>query len=247
MAERDLSGHRVLVVGSSSGIGLAIGKLLSAEGALVAMAARRTELLEQAIAELDGAIAITCDASEPGGCELAVEATVDAFGGLDAAIYVVGTSPLGMLDEVDEQFWQQVFASNVFGAGALARAAAIHLRASVDGRLVFISSNAPERPWPGMVVYAASKAALATNTPTSVPRGSPWDPRRRRWQWAGTPNSEADSVSAGPKAGTSRQTPPFSSLRTWPSRSSTSFGRQPESRTFGSCRPASRSAHLLPA
>ena len=89
----------------------------------------------------------------------AVDTAAEALGGLDAVVYVAGIFPIGMLDEMDSSVWQDVFDVNLFGAAAVTRAAARHLKEST-GRLVFISSNAPERPWPGMVVYAASKAAL---------------------------------------------------------------------------------------
>ena len=92
-------------------------------------------------------------------CAGAVADAVDAFGGLDAVAYVAGVTPIGLLCEPEADQWQSAFDTNVFGAVAVARAALPHLLES-GGRLVFVSSNAPERPWPGMVAYAASKAAL---------------------------------------------------------------------------------------
>lgn len=154
-----LSDRRILVVGASSGIGRATGEAAAAAGAKVAFAARRAEVLDEIVGDLDGCVAVPCDAADPEAAADGVERAADVLGGLDAVVYVAGISPLGMLDEVEPSFWQEVFDLNVFGAAAVARAAAPHLRESA-GRLVFVSSNAPERPWPGMVVYAASKAAL---------------------------------------------------------------------------------------
>lgn len=154
-----LEGRRILVVGASEGIGRATGEAAAAEGARVAFTARRGEILDEIVAELDGCVAVPCDVSEPAAAMAAVDTAAEALGGLDAVVYVAGIFPIGMLDEMDSSVWQDVFDVNLFGAAAVTRAAARHLKES-GGRLVFISSNAPERPWPGMVVYAASKAAL---------------------------------------------------------------------------------------
>lgn len=154
-----LEGRRILVVGGSSGIGEATGRMAAEEGAIVAFAARRQERLEEIVAGTPRAIAVPCDVTDPASCDAAVAAVVESLGGLDAVVYTTGIFPMGLLTEADDAFWQRVFSTNVFGASRIARAAAPHLRAS-GGRLVFVSSNAAERPWPGMVIYAASKAAL---------------------------------------------------------------------------------------
>jgi NAD(P)-dependent dehydrogenase (short-subunit alcohol dehydrogenase family) len=156
---RSLRGLRMLVVGASSGIGRATAEVAAAEGARVAAAARRVDVLEELVATLPDAVALRCDARDPSSCTAAVADAVDAFGGLDAVAYVAGATPIGLLSEPEADQWASAFETNVFGAVAVARAALPHLRAS-DGRVVFISSTAAERPWPGMVAYAASKAAL---------------------------------------------------------------------------------------
>ena len=204
---RSLAEARVLVVGASSGIGRATAELAAAEGARVALVARRSELLAEVMAALPGAIAIRADVRDPTACTAAVAEAVDALGGLDAVAYVAGTTPIGLLAETEADQWASAFETNVFGAVAVARAALPHLLAS-SGRLVFVSSNAPERPWPGMVAYAASKAALdafiagwraevpevgATRLvcgPTMTMTAASWDPEvasrlRPRWEAGG--------------------------------------------------------------
>lgn len=156
---RTLAGKRILVVGASANIGRAIGEAAAHEGASVAFAARRADLLDEIVASLESGVAVPFDVADPQEAMAGVDAAADALGGLDAVIYVAGIFPIGKIDEVDPSEWRRVFDVNFFGATAVTRAAARHLKES-GGRLVFISSNAPERPWPGMVAYAASKAAL---------------------------------------------------------------------------------------
>ena len=74
-----LRDKRVLVVGASSGLGRATALHLSAEGARVAVAARRRALVDEVAAQAKGeALAITCDVRDPGACEAAVARTVEA-------------------------------------------------------------------------------------------------------------------------------------------------------------------------
>jgi NAD(P)-dependent dehydrogenase (short-subunit alcohol dehydrogenase family) len=127
----------------------------------VAAAARRVDLLEDVVASLPDAIALRCDARDGSSCAAVVSEAAEAFGGIDAVAYVAGVTPIGLLSEPEADQWASAFETNVFGPVAVARSALSHLRAS-NGRIVFVSSNAAERPWPGMVAYAASKAALDT-------------------------------------------------------------------------------------
>ncbi len=155
-----LAGKRILVVGASSGIGRAIGLAAAAEGARVAFAARRVDKLADAVdAAGAGALAIACDVRDGDRCAKAVDQTVDAFGGLDAFVYCAGISPVVKFLDSDPALWQDVIETNFLGAAHIARAAIPHLQAST-GRGVFLSSSSVVRPYPALVVYATTKAAL---------------------------------------------------------------------------------------
>jgi len=156
----DLSGRRLLVLGASSGIGRAIGLAAAAAGARVAFAARRIAELEQAAAEAGApAVALACDVTKPGDCVGLVQATVDAFGGVDALVYATGMSPLAMLEEASAEEWQRVLAVNVIGASLITAAALPQLRES-QGRALYISSYSVRQPLPGLGLYRVSKVAL---------------------------------------------------------------------------------------
>jgi NAD(P)-dependent dehydrogenase (short-subunit alcohol dehydrogenase family) len=156
----DLAGRRLLILGASSGLGRAIGIAAAAAGARVAFAARRLAELERAVAELQTpGVALACDVTRPEDCTGVVEATVDAFGGLDALVYATGMSPLAMLEEASAEEWRRVLAVNVTGASLVTAAALPRLRES-QGRALYISSYSVRQPLPGLGLYRVSKLAL---------------------------------------------------------------------------------------
>jgi NAD(P)-dependent dehydrogenase (short-subunit alcohol dehydrogenase family) len=155
-----LDGQRILVVGASSGIGREVGLGAARARAHVAFAARRADLLDQAVAEAGSrSLAITCDVRDDHQCEEAVERAAGHFGGLDAVVVAAGTSPLRRVAEADGDLWRRLLETNVVGPAMVARAALPHLEAS-GGLLLLLGSSAVGRPYPGLVAYAATKAAL---------------------------------------------------------------------------------------
>jgi NAD(P)-dependent dehydrogenase (short-subunit alcohol dehydrogenase family) len=149
---------RVLVVGASSGIGASTASALVEAGARVAGAARRADR----IAKLDRVVPVACDVGNVDITTRAVEEGASALGGLDAVVYATGTTGLTPLDSTGPDEWNLIFTTNVFGAAMVTRAALPHLRADgSDGRAVFLSSDSAVKPYPGLVAYGASKAALS--------------------------------------------------------------------------------------
>ena len=101
-----LAGRTAIVCGASQGIGLAIAEALAAEGANVAMFARRRDVLERE-AERLGALAVQGDVTEPHALNRLVDRTVEAFGGIDVLVNNSGGPPRGparglTADEIDQ-------------------------------------------------------------------------------------------------------------------------------------------------
>jgi len=156
----DLTGKRILVVGASSGIGRAIGLLSAAAGADVAFAARRIERLEQAAAEAGGnSFALACDVRRPEECQRVTDQAAEVLGGLDAVVYAPGLSALSRFEDAGEDLWRVLVETNIIGAAMVSRAALTHLCAS-RGRLLLLGSSSVGHPYPGLVPYATTKAAL---------------------------------------------------------------------------------------
>jgi len=90
-----ISKRRALVVGASSGIGRDIGVALAREGAAVAFAARRVELVEAAAKEAgERCAALLCDVGDDESCERVVTEAVERLGGLDTLVYAAAIGPL---------------------------------------------------------------------------------------------------------------------------------------------------------
>jgi NADP-dependent 3-hydroxy acid dehydrogenase YdfG len=148
------------VVGASSGIGRSVGIQAAQSGASVAFAARRVELLQGAVEAAGGrSFAIQCDVRDDGQCSRVIDDAVARFDGLDAVVYAAGKSPLFHLADADGGLWRELLETNVVGAAMITRAALPHLEAS-SGRVLFLGSSSVGRPYPGLVAYTTTKAAL---------------------------------------------------------------------------------------
>jgi NAD(P)-dependent dehydrogenase (short-subunit alcohol dehydrogenase family) len=159
-ALRSLDGCRLIVVGASSGIGRAIAVSSSAAGARAVLSARRADRLAEVV-ELCGsdAVAHPCDVRDEAACDQLVATATATLGGVDAVVYTAAVSDMALVADTSAEEWHRIFETNVVGAAMVFRAASRQLRAT-RGRFVVISSISVQRPKPGLVPYAASKAAL---------------------------------------------------------------------------------------
>ena len=162
-----LSGTVALVTGASSGIGEATAKRLAADGAAVAVAARRNDRLEKLVEEIDDAggkaLAIEADVTDRAAAEALVERTVKELGRLDTVINNAGVMLLGPSLSADIEEWERMVDINVKGLLYVAKAALPHLIKSADEGprlvtdMVNISSVAGRRAREGSAVYNATK------------------------------------------------------------------------------------------
>ena len=154
---------RVVVVGASSGLGRCIGVGLAQAGEQVALLGRRQERITAAAADAgNGAVAITCDATDEAKCKTAIDQAAEALGGgIDALVYTPGVGPLVRIEELSAQQWHDAFDTNVVGASITTAAALPYLKESA-GVAAYLSSISASQtpPWPGLSAYAVTKAAL---------------------------------------------------------------------------------------
>jgi len=151
-----------LVTGGSSGIGLAIARMLGEEGFSLTLASRTREKIEQAAGEL-GAYAVTFDARDADGCEQLVAAHVDRHDGLDVLVNSAGIGIAGGLESLQVSHIDLQLQVNLRGLALVTRAALPQLRRS-RGLIVNLASIAGTGAVPELPIYAATKAAVISLT-----------------------------------------------------------------------------------
>ena len=166
MAER-LDGTVALVTGASSGIGEATAEALAAQGAAVAVAARRKERLDQLVSRIsDGggkALAIEADVTSQEQAIAAVERTVSELGRLDTLVNNAGVMLLGPIVDAPTEEWDRMVALNVQGLLYCSHAAIKHLLGAAEtsprgvADLINISSVAGRVARMGSGVYNMTK------------------------------------------------------------------------------------------
>jgi len=150
-----------LVTGGSSGIGLAIARMLREEGFALTLAARTAEKLEQAALELD-ALAVQVDVRREEDCERAVHEHVARHGGMDVLVNSAGVGIAGGFEQEVSKIDLQLDV-NLRGLILVTRAALPHLR-DAGGLVVNLASIAGTLPVPELPFYAATKAAVISLT-----------------------------------------------------------------------------------
>lgn len=159
----DLSGRTALVTGASSGLGARFGRILAANGARVALGARRKDRLEALAAEIgDSAAAIAMDVAQEADIIAGFDAAEAAFGPVDTVIANAGVDGAGMAIDMPEEEIERTLAINLKGAILTAREGAKRMIANKvqRGRIVMIASITAFEPSPGLVAYSASKAGV---------------------------------------------------------------------------------------
>ena len=160
-----LDGKKAIITGGSRGIGAAIAKRLASEGAqvtisYVADAGSARAVVEAIVAGGSTANAVQIDVGDPVAVRKGMAAAARSLGGVDILIHNAARANHDQLPDITEEGFRSTFAANV--EGILAGTQAV-LRSMRDGgRIVMIGSVASHSvPFPGLSVYAATKAAVS--------------------------------------------------------------------------------------
>jgi NAD(P)-dependent dehydrogenase (short-subunit alcohol dehydrogenase family) len=151
-----------LITGGSSGIGLAIGRMLREEGYELTLASRRPERVQAAAAEL-GAVAVAADVGNAEDCARVVAEHRERFGRLDVLVNSAGIGIAGVVEDLPAKHFDLQVGVNLRGLFLVTQAAIPLLRES-HGWIVNLASIAGTLPTPGLATYGATKAAVISLT-----------------------------------------------------------------------------------
>lgn len=167
-----LTDARALVTGGSAGLGAAIARVLTDEGARVAVAARASERLDAAAADL-AAVPIAADLATADGPATAVEKAAAELGGLDLLVVNSGGPPPGRFDELSDADWQRALDLTFWSSVRLVRAALPNLRRSDRGAVLVILSSSVREPIPALTTSNFLRPGLAGLIKSLVPEIAP--------------------------------------------------------------------------
>ena len=162
--ENNIQGKVVVITGASSGLGEATAKLLSAQGAIVVLAARRTERIDKLAADIKEkggkALAITTDVTDVEQVRKLVDKTVNEFGRIDVMINNAGLMQQSPLDSGKIEEWNNMIDLNIKGVLYGISAVLPIMQKQKSGHIINVSSVAGHKVTPAGSVYCATKFAV---------------------------------------------------------------------------------------
>ena len=149
-----------IVTGASSGIGYATALALAKAGAKVAIAARRTDRLQQLENEIKKSggqcLIVTCDVTKRKDCESLIDNVIKKWNRIDILVNNAGIMPLSFIKSLKIDEWEQMVDVNIKGVLFCTGAAVPHMIKQNSGHIINLSSIA------GRVVFAAGSVYCAT-------------------------------------------------------------------------------------
>ena len=161
-----LEGKVAIITGGSRGIGFAIAKAFSENGAKVIITSKNSQQLENSANQLNNTIPISADIRKEDDVRKVVEKTIEKFGKLDILVNNAGIFPkIKQLHEISEVEWNNVMDVNLSGQFRFTKFAIPYLQ-KTSGAIINISSDAGLKAYEGFNAdaYSASKAALVVLT-----------------------------------------------------------------------------------
>jgi NADP-dependent 3-hydroxy acid dehydrogenase YdfG len=164
MMSNNIAGKVVVITGASSGLGEATARLLSAQGASVALGARRADRLMSLADELTAkggkALVVTTDVTHRDEVKRLVDTAVQDFGRIDVMINNAGLMQQSPLERLKIEEWDNMIDTNIKGVLYGIAAALPHMQRQKAGHFINVSSVAGHKVTPAGSVYSATKHAV---------------------------------------------------------------------------------------
>jgi NAD(P)-dependent dehydrogenase (short-subunit alcohol dehydrogenase family) len=199
-----LRDRRVLVTGAASGIGLAVARVFTREGARVAMLDRDEARLSKEAASVEGAVPLVCDVGDELSVRRSVADGAAALGGLDGVVNCAGVDLMRPFEEMTTEEWMRVLTIDLTGPMLVCHAAVPLMKRAGRGTIVNVASGAGLRPLEHRTAYCTAKAGLVMFGKTLAMDLAPYgirvnaicpgiiDTPMFRGSWEGAPDPQAE-------------------------------------------------------
>ena len=164
----DLASKTAIVIGGTSGIGLALALGLAEAGANVVPSSRHSGHVESAAAAIREkgrrSLAVPCDVSDRASLEALRDAACAEFGAVDILVNCAGITKRAPVLEMSEEDWNSILDTNLNGT---LRSCQVFGRKMIErklGRIINIASLSSFAAWNQVAAYGASKSAVASLT-----------------------------------------------------------------------------------
>ena len=164
----ELNGKIAVVIGGTSGIGLAIAKGMAEAGADVIPTSRRQDQVDAAAQEIETrgkrSLRVSSDVSDRGSLERVLEASIKAFGKVDILVNSAGRTKRAPTIDFTEEDWNSILDTNLTGTLRAAQVFGRHMLERETGSIINIASLSTFVALYEVAAYSASKAAVASLT-----------------------------------------------------------------------------------
>jgi 3-oxoacyl-[acyl-carrier protein] reductase len=178
LASYDLSGRVAVITGAASGIGASTCEVLAGVGASVVAADLNADGAEATAAKVRDAggkaISVPTNVTKRGDVEALVSRAVDEYGRLDIMCNIAGAMFPGLIEDLDDDVIERGIGLNLKGVLYGTQYAIRAMKNNGGGSIVNVSSGAIDQPYPGIGVYAFTKAAVAMLSMTAAVEAGPY-------------------------------------------------------------------------
>lgn len=161
-----LTGKVAIVAASSTGIGKSVALGLAAEGAQLALCARRAEPLAETAAEIRELhpsvqlIQVVCDLTHAAAISRLVATTMERFGTVEILFTNAGGPPAGTFEELNDDQWEASFQLTLMSAVRLIREVTPHMKRQHWGRIINLTSISVKQPVAGLILSNSLRSAV---------------------------------------------------------------------------------------
>jgi NAD(P)-dependent dehydrogenase (short-subunit alcohol dehydrogenase family) len=164
----ELTGKVAVIIGGTSGIGLAIAKGMAEAGADVVPTSRRPEQVDSAAKEIETrgrrTLRVSSDVSDRASLQTALDESIEAFGKVDILVNSAGRTKRAPTLDFSEEDWDNIIDTNLTGTLRAAQVFGRHMLERGSGSIINIASLSTFVALYEVAAYSASKAAVASLT-----------------------------------------------------------------------------------